>query len=205
MTDCFWNDSRFCYSHGYTVRDNITYILLERIDYEGNNFFMFKEEDLIKLYKKQNNIEDMENKQIIGYKLSETKFLKAAVAIEGFQETGFSNIENRVFTLKEHQESINRWKEADVLNSWFTPVYETKEEIISINGQFNLKVKDKRVYHNSEDITDYVKSMGEWYENIPKKFGKYDFHIDCIFLSKTGCENKGTTVSQWLKVYNLIK
>lgn len=203
--NCFWNDSRFCYSHGYTVRDNITYILLERIDYEGNNFFMFKEEDLIRLYKKQNNIEDMENKQIIGYKLSETKFLKAAVAIEGFQETGFSNIENRVFTLKEHQESINRWKEADVLNSWFTPVYETKEEIISINGQFNLKIKDKRVFHNSEDITDYVKSMGEWYENIPKKFGKYDFHIDCIFLSKTGCENKGTTVSQWLKVYNLIK
>lgn len=150
--------------------------------------------------------QDMENKQIIGYKLSETKFLKAAVAIEGFQETGFSNIENRVFTLKEHQESINRWKEADVLNSWFTPVYETKEEIISINGQFNLKVKDKRVYHNgNEDITDYVKSMGEWYENIPKKFGKYDFIVMDITLSKTGCESKETHISQWLKVYNLIK
>ena len=77
-----------------------------------------------------------------------------------------------------------------------------------MNGKFNLTVKGKKVFHNIEDITNYVLEVGEQYStgsNLKGKFAGYDFHIKDMVLSKTGCESKETFLSQWLKVYNLIK
>lgn len=296
----FWNNFRqnsteySCreyqqYSFGHEVINGVTYILSDKLEYKATNYWMFKEEDLIRLYKKQNNIKDMElisikklkldqeyvvyletkeeweilnklvdgkglcifckgechslyncthssssdrnnpgsyahndkpskiitiyqikeyqdmkNKQIIGYKLVKPEYMVFANKL--IMGTGTHIYKTDItIDIKYHPGAFEIWKQAGVLDLWFEPVYKSKEEIISINGQFNLRVEDKRVFYNSEDITDYVKSMGEWYENIPKKFGKYDFNIRNIELSKTGCEYKTTTIENWLKIYNLIK
>lgn len=188
------------YSLGYEVINGVTYILSDTLESKATNYWMFKEEDLIRLYKKQNNIEDMnENKEIIGYKLVKPEYIGAIEEL-----TKGLIFKNEISTIG-FPTVVSILKAAGVLDLWFEPVYGIKEEIISINGQFNLKVKDKRVFHENEDITDYVKSIGIWWENIPKKFGKYDFNIRNIELSKTGCEYKTTTIENWIRVYNLIK
>jgi len=213
----FWNNFRqnsteySCreyqqYSFGHEVVNGVTYILSDRLECKATNYWMFKEEDLIRLYKEQNNIEDMnEDKQIIGYKLIKPEYTGAIKEL-----TKGLTFKNEIDTIG-FSIVISILKKAGVLDLWFKPIYEVKEEIISINGQFNLKVKDKRVFHENEDITDYVKSIGIWWENIMLsgnlKFGKYDFLIPShnIKLMKTGCQTKETNLENWLKIYNLIK
>ena len=149
MNNYFWNDSRFCYSHGYTVRDNITYILLERIDYEGNNFFMFKEEDLIRLYKKQNNIEDMENKQIIGYKLVKPEYERAASEIVGNEvHCNFrysKEYKNYIIPTTNFEKTIKILKEAGVLDLWFEPVMAETKRILTLSNGKSVKITKEGV------------------------------------------------------------
>jgi hypothetical protein len=83
------------------------------------------------------------------------------------------------------------------------------EQTVSMNGKFNLTVKDKRVFHKNEDITSFVEGIGGLYDNrvLKRNFGikNYDFHVKDMILSKTGCESQETYLSDWLKVYELIK
>lgn len=66
----------------------------------------------------------VEEKKLIGYKLVKPEYAKAAVRIEGFNSTGYGNIEGRVFTTEGHAEAIRKWYNEDVLDLWFEPVYE---------------------------------------------------------------------------------
>jgi hypothetical protein len=81
------------------------------------------------------------------------------------------------------------------------------EKVISMNGKFNLTIKNKKVYHKLEDITDYVLCIGETYNpyNLKHIYSRYDFCIKDMILSKTGCQSQETYLSHWLKVYELIK
>jgi len=60
----FLGDYTDLVSFGSKEYKNDVYILCDNIDYNGDNYFMIKESDIIKLAKEQN----MSNKEIIGYK-----------------------------------------------------------------------------------------------------------------------------------------
>lgn len=82
------------------------------------------------------------------------------------------------------------------------------EQVISMNGKFNLTIRNKKVYHKSEDITNFVLDIGQDYGDrkcFINIYRGYDFHIKDVILSKTGCESQETYLSDWLKVYELIK
>lgn len=78
-----------------------------------------------------------------------------------------------------------------------------------MNGKFNLTIKNKKVYHKSEDITNYVLEIGKRHSLSGNQYSDYycgfSFTVKDIILSKTGCESQETYLSDWLKVYELIK
>lgn len=144
-----------------------------------------------------------QNKEIITYELlpEYEKFLPTLDKIS-------SHFSNQVPPYKTggttSMYSLN-FKEAGLLNIWFKPIYgETQKEFI-MSDDFILKVKNKKVYHGSEEITDFVIEMGEWFNSIPEKFSVYKFKIADLIFSKTGCQNELTSIKQWMEIYNEIK
>lgn len=87
-------------------------------------------------------------------------------------------------------------------------IEKAKTKVVRMGGEkgFDLTIHDKKIYHNNEDITGYVEVIYTLYnsKNV-KKIEGYDFHIKDIILSKTGCENKETLLSEWLSLYDMIK
>lgn len=88
----------------------------------------------------------------------------------------------------------------------------TKEEIENllvtyfyINENEWIKVKNNKVFHDSEEITDFVLSLGKCYNEIPAKFGNYKaiLNIDSVVFQETGCV-KRTHLSRWLAIYKFI-
>lgn len=77
------------------------------------------------------------------------------------------------------------------------------------NG-FDLTVTGKKVFHKSEDITLYVHDIQETFGEllqlkVSSKGVAYDFQPKDLIISKTGCENKETKLTEWLALYELIK
>jgi len=112
-------------------------------------------------------------RKIIGYKLQKTENAKLAVAIEGFIQTGFSNITDRVFTFKDNQECIDKWKRVEVLEDWFQVVYEEEykvgdyiychSDLKMLNSDAEEATKNKlykvvKISHNGFDFTNNSKS-----------------------------------------------
>jgi hypothetical protein len=75
------------------------------------------------------------------------------------------------------------------------------QTVIRMGGEngFDLTVKNGRVYHKTEDITNFVKEV-QLHFNQTCKIAGYDFVIKDILLSKTGCESKETKLSEWLAI-----
>lgn len=144
-----------------------------------------------------NNMET--TKKILTYKLVKEEYAAACIKIIDFDGTPKTFME---YKLAVTGNFVERFIEAGVLDLWFEPVYEKQEKVISM-GSFNLTVNPEGIFHNSEDITDYVKTIYQQYAGFDKlyKFGKYDFKQKDIILSKTGCENSETKLSQWLAVW----
>lgn len=146
-------------------------------------------------------------KEIIGYKLIKHEYSDAAREIVDLDlpltvdritpktKTGNSTV------------MYDRLKKAGVLDLWFEPVYAASEQTVSMNGKFNLTIKGKKVFHQNEDITSFVESVGEDWEHKIKNFSynNYAFNVKDVILSKTGCQSQETYLSNWLKVYDLIK
>lgn len=155
---------------------------------------------------KQKTQENMENKEIIGYNFVKTEYSEALWKI---LECNYAN------TFEENRKKLNRdfgllsiifssCKKAGILEAWCEPVYKQKEEIVSM-GSFNLTVKGNKVFHNTEDITDFVVELVEFYQRMPRKFHEYDCIISEVTFSKTGCQNNTTHLSDWKRVYDKIK
>lgn len=97
-------------------------------------------------------------------------------------------------------------KASDLRKATPEEIESATQETIHMAENFNLTIRNKRVYHISEDITAYVKAIGEWWnESLPKKLDKYFFQIDDITLGRTGCQTKTTSIKQWLEIYEKIK
>lgn len=158
-----------------------------------------KAKTLINLFKQGIN-----DKKICGYKLIKPEFKKAVIEITKCYHFAFENFEKEA---NKFTSSIKDLKEAGVLDLWFEPIYEEEVKVVRMGGLygFELKIKDNKVYHNIEDITNYVLSIQEWHRKLPTIFDKYSFDISDIQLRRTGCESKPTTVDEWLAVAKMIK
>jgi len=145
---------------------------------------------------------NMEEKKIIGYKapydLCKGNIKKGTTLSQKYEGVWqyLDNPKDSHFTIPD--EIVKTWE----------PVYEPekpKEEIISM-GSFNLKVTKEGIFHKSENIKEFVKYISSVTHSInfgfSSKVYSYDLIVKDIVLSKTGCENTETTVSQWLKVWN---
>lgn len=91
----------------------------------------------------------------------------------------------------------------EIVENW-EPVYEDTQKTFSM-GRFSLSIKDNKIFHESEDITSYVKQLVGDYES-DKTYG--DTPRTCqvkeVIFSKTGCQNTETKLSDWRKVYGLL-
>lgn len=138
-----------------------------------------------------------DNKKIIGYK-SPIKFGNGVEVGMIFER--IPNIANYYRPKDKHDDIFNRLPQ-EIVETW-EPIYE--EEVKTINmGSFNLTVKDKKVFHKNEDITDVVLDISKY--RIMQKVGRYTARIENITFSSVGCENNETKLSDWLKVYDMIK
>lgn len=142
---------------------------------------------------------NMETKKILTYKLVREEYADACIKITEFDGTPKTFMEYR---LAVDGNFVAKLRTAGVLDLWFEPVYEKQERVINM-GSFNLTIKPKGIFHSNENITDFVKTIYQQYAGFDKlyKFGKYDFKQKDIILSKTGCENSETKLSQWLAVW----
>ena len=78
-------------------------------------------------------------------------------------------------------------------------IEKSKIKIVSVGGQFNVIVKSTGIFHNNDNITDFVQKMVRIVTS--GSFGEYNFTISEINFSKTGCQNKETKLSDWKKVW----
>lgn len=156
------------------------------------------------------NIDFME-KKIIGYKLIKPEYEKAASKIIEphvsicFDKTTEYKIKKYI-SLIGFDTTIKELKNAGVLDLWFEPVYfeEFKEETLSM-GSFSLKVTKEGIFHKSENITEFVKELYNFYTALPSKFTKYDCIVDEITFKKCGCESNITKGTDWFEVWNKYK
>jgi hypothetical protein len=81
------------------------------------------------------------------------------------------------------------------------PIYESQEKVISM-GEFNLTIKPEGIFHGIENITKFIETVSREYKPFNTKIHGYDFIVKDMILSKTGCENTETKLSQWLDVWN---
>lgn len=143
------------------------------------------------------------DKKLVGYKLAKPEYVEVMAEIVK-SELVFSKDIFLIFTftLEQNSGAIHLLEKAGVLDLWFEPVYEEKEQIVEM-GPFSLRVKGDKVYHNSEEITHFVKEMvnlnEKIKENIPKTY-RCRIDIDKIVFRQTGCRHNETTLSKWIEV-----
>ena len=170
----------------------------KKIDNWGlSNILPSKTYTLQQLKNLENN---MENKEIIGYKLIKPEYEKAARGIAVGCFCKFTEI------FSEDVKPIRLWKEAGILDIWFEPVYKSKEVVIRMGNSFDLTIKDGQVWHKSDNITDFVtRMMVDFSTERTLKFGGYNLCIKDITFKYTGCQNVETKLSEWIAVYNELQ
>ena len=185
-----WDGSGTLYNYG--VRKDSKDII-----YTSSNAFS-KTYTLQQLKNLENN---MENKEIIGYKLIKPEYEKAAREIAVGCFCKFTEI------FQEDVKSIGLWKEAGVLDIWFEPVYKSKEVVIKMGNLFDLIVKDGKVWHKSDNITQFVQNLVNCFDYVNKdqSYGQYKAQFKDVIFSSTGCERTETKLSEWILVYNELQ
>lgn len=74
-----------------------------------------------------------------------------------------------------------------------------KSQIISVSGQFDVKVTANGIWHNTDNITKFVEGILNL--GIGGSCGNYGYNVSDVIFSKTGCQNKETKLSDWRKVW----
>lgn len=76
-----------------------------------------------------------------------------------------------------------------------------QEEIISVGGKFDVKIKDGKIYHKNDDITTFVKDLVNSVNTADKAYGNdYRAKIKDVTFEYTGCQKVETKLSDWEKV-----
>lgn len=143
-----------------------------------------------------------EMKEIIGYKLKKNcKYYEGAAAkICGYKSEKLNTLyDDAVNFLKNSQNKLDIEK-AGVLDLWFDPVYAQKEKMVSVGGKFNVTIKNNRIWHDSDNITDFVKTLNSELQTC-YVFDSYAVYISDMIFCRTGCQNVETKLSDWRKVW----
>lgn len=173
-------------SHNHTMSSDWGYST--EITFEQFKQYVLKEEEM-------NN-----EKKIIGYRLIKPKYEEAVMRIVGclFSLDIFCRVGG-----DDKCQATQKLREAGVLDLWFEPVYAEIEQLFDF-GTFSVKIKDGKVYHKTDDITDFVKEMVNFSLEIMKFKPKiHTANIENVIFSRTGCQRSTTTLSQWLEVAKL--
>ena len=82
-------------------------------------------------------------------------------------------------------------------------------EIVKITENFQVTIKNKRVFHDTSDITDYVKAVEKFWNDTLKSglltLNNYDFTIGDIKINKAGCQSVTHSINDWLNIAAKIK
>lgn len=162
-----------------------------------------KQEEFKKYVLKENNM----NKEIIGYKLIKPEYEEAAVKIGKIENCGWNTDLEFKKGLPYDCKAVDFLKKAGVLDLWFKPVYKSTEKTVSVGGKFDVVIKDGKIWHKSDDITQFVELLikNNNIVNTSASYGKFSATISDIIFSKTGCQNVETKLSDWKQVYETYK
>lgn len=150
----------------------------------------------------------MENKKIIGYKLTKPEYEEAALKLssEACTQKEIKNLK-----VSTHNLTIPKLKEAGVLDLWFEPVYEEEKKIIKMHssnkGEFEIEVKDGKAYYRPENKhlpKEWIRDIINSYGNIliqKNVINPYNVEISSI---NVGCYHN-CKKEDWEKVYELLK
>ena len=119
-------------SFGYKTQSDFDYIICEKEDYKGTNYYMIPESIIIDLWKKENNyVENTMEKEIIGYKLIKPEYEQAALALVNMKtnEMWNSNLKEQGWMFKPNSQNSSVFEQAGVLDLWFEPVYKVEEQV----------------------------------------------------------------------------
>lgn len=150
-------------------------------------------------------------KEIIGYKLVKPEYEEAALAIANKGLHILAGIKKedlyRIGDYSKYSVSFPNLKDSGVLDLWFEPVYKEEVKEFEFSPTFKVTIKDKKVYHGKEEITDYVNNLITRFLSgaVISNNGSRIFSIEEVTFSKTGCVNEKTTLSQWKELWALIQ
>jgi hypothetical protein len=162
----YLNEEEF-YSFGTKEYKGEVYVLAEREDYDGFNYWMFKLSD-IKLAMEQ-------EKEIIGYKPN-YNIMDEMLDVVCQYECSANKIRQGkgYYCVEDNEYSIEEFKKYGVLDIWFTPVYKPKYSLPNING-YDGKINGTNVVYGNDSITissdveitiDQIKQIVEYYDNM---------------------------------------
>ena len=144
------------------------------------------------------NLENnMENKEIIGWKTPYDLF--GGKVRKG---TIYLNRENNAdcYIPRDYTEyGVTK----EIVETW-EPVYKSKEVVIKMGNSFDLTIKDGKVWHKSDNITQFVQNLVNCFDYVNKdqSYGQYKAQFKDVIFSSTGCERTETKLSEWILVYN---
>lgn len=103
--------------------------------------------------------------------------------------------------------------QSNILWSKYGEVYEDGKWATAFSGKtvlmghtFELSVTNDGIFHNSENITKFVKQLVNYFSL--SSIAGYEIGISNIVFNRTGCEKVHTTLSEWknvLEAYYLLK
>lgn len=153
---------------------------------------------------KQDN--NMENKEIIGYLAPYDIPTLETKKGDIFVGKGYKTIVNSNYYYNkpnfDRYGSVSNHLPKEIVEKW-EPCYKIKEQVFNM-GTFEVVVRDGKAFHNSEDITGFVKDLVTYYTLRVNEFAGYDALIEDITFKKTGCQSNITKLSDWKKVYDAL-
>jgi len=81
-----------------------------------------------------------------------------------------------------------------------------KEIIHSVGGKFDVKIKHGKIWHKSDDITEFVKNMMNMFEKGRGfAWGGYEAFVIDVKFSRTGCQHIPTSLSAWKELWKVYQ
>jgi len=78
------------------------------------------------------------------------------------------------------------------------------EKTISVGGKFNVTIKDGKIWHKADDITEFVTQLTSAFPHY-HVFSGYSVDMKDVTFSRTGCQHVETNLSDWKVVYDKWK
>lgn len=162
--------------------------------------------------KTANNMQ--EKRELIGYNWKEEKYARMFWELVPDKENfnganGFATVKyDRDYTMSPDSINAETLRKENLLDLWTVPVYKDQEKVFTMGfgeDTFEVKVKDGKAYHGTDDITSFVEGLNEAF-NIPTVLGGYSYTLEDknVIFSSTGCQCKNSSLEQWDEVHDAL-